>query len=223
MEYSVNRLSKSSKKEKEKLLNHFRKELDIVERYDNIDTIKHLIAESLKELYTGNKDFFGKRTLEETCNSQLEIYTPRITALCRFKPEEYYSKIKCPVLIVCGKWDNSIDYKINVDGIKKIFRQYDKTNYKTVLIDSLDHLYRKQTFRPPKLVSISYAPENQMAKECSVDVWFMIADWINKDDKCQDKYETKSVFFSNKNLFILILFIIIFLALKLFLMRKSTK
>jgi alpha-beta hydrolase superfamily lysophospholipase len=216
MEYLANSLSKFSKKEK--ILKHFRNELDIVEKYDNTDTIKHLIAESIKELYAGNRSFFGKRTFEDACKSQMEIYTPRIIALCRFKPEKYYSKIKCPVLTVCGKWDNSIDYKIHIDGIKKIFKQYGKTNYKTVLVDSLDHLYCKQTFRPPKFVSESYAPDSKVAKECSVDVWLMIADWINKEDK----YEAGTVLFSNKNLFILILFTVIFLILKLFMMRKST-
>lgn len=66
---------------------------------------------------------------------------PRMLEYIRYNPELYYPKIKCPILAVSGKRDEKVVYKINLDGLERIFIENEKEDYSIVAIDGVNHAY----------------------------------------------------------------------------------
>src|SRR5690606_27374210 len=102
--------------------------------------------------------------------------TPRLIAYIRFKPALYYSRISCPALVMYGKLDERLDPESNSKGIRNIFTENGKRNYKIVILDSLDH-----SFKPYTRPWIRYHnPESQKPepKDFSREAWGTVADWV---------------------------------------------
>lgn len=69
--------------------------------------------------------------------------TPRKLCYIKYIPEQYYSKIKCPTLVICGMDDERIEWKTNLDGNERIFISNNKHNYKIVGIEGVNHAYEE--------------------------------------------------------------------------------
>lgn len=134
---------------------HIHDMLNIIDQYQDKDSIEKHLREYLdyyfttyiiprrKEINVPNSRY-KPVSKEELIDSSIKRYlTPRKLCFVKFVPEQYYSKIKCPVLAVCGMNDEKLEWKTNLDGIERIFIKNNKHNYKIVAIEGVGHAYEE--------------------------------------------------------------------------------
>lgn len=121
--------------------------LNIISEYADNDAIEEHLRKYLDDYYTSSPDpkkEFGKLTKERFIDTTLKGWmTPRKLCYIKYIPEQYYSKIKCPTLVICGMDDERIEWKTNLDGIERIFISNNKHNYKIVGIEGVNHAYEE--------------------------------------------------------------------------------
>ena len=121
--------------------------LNIISEYADNDAIEMHLRKYLDDYYTSSPDQkkeFGKLTKERFIDTTLKGWmTPRKLCYIKYIPEQYYSKIKCPTLVICGMDDERIEWKTNLDGIERIFISNNKHNYKIVGIEGVNHAYEE--------------------------------------------------------------------------------
>ena len=89
------------------------------------------------------KQFLGKDSSHEWAQKSVELLiTPRAFELIRFNPEDYYTKISCPVLAVYGTEDEKFDYQTQMYALERLFFLSNKMNYQMLWIENADHFFR---------------------------------------------------------------------------------
>jgi len=185
--------SESKSDERNNTVNQIYDMLNIIDKYPDKDSIgKHLrdyldnvlttSLHSQKELEKLTKKI-KTVSKEETIDRILKDWmTPR--KLCYFKyiPELYYSKIKCPALVICGIDDERIEWKSNLDAIERIFIENNKQNYKIVAIEGVNHSF-EETYGIKIPAFISVRKKDPHKKEWGKGFQQLnrsIYKWINK-------------------------------------------
>lgn len=167
------------------LLSHLRTYLHIVEEYNSLDSIKSRLSAAVETFYNSEKEMrfmFGDGTLEEIRQTVLREYTkPRFVDFVKYDPQKYYSKLTCPVLVMCGKMDGTQNYQKHLDGIETIFKNVGKRNFELVAVDSVNHAYKKVKQMVPLFIermSINRNPNTPKPK-FAIGVFKYISNWIN--------------------------------------------
>lgn len=124
---------------------------------------------------------YGKQTLQQAIDNSLSVWMrPRLMEYLRFKPEQYYSNIACPILAAFGKKDEKIDWRANSEGLEKIFLDNKKSNYTILALDSLNHNY--ETVRSIQIQPWMSRSKNFKKDEFGVgfqELCHSMIDWIN--------------------------------------------
>ncbi|SFU18742.1 Alpha/beta hydrolase family protein [Algoriphagus locisalis] len=118
-------------------------------------------------------------------NDSLTLLNPRIIVLIQYQPELYYPKISCPVLAVFGKMDEIVFWEENSEGMESLFKKSQKENYEILLLDSINHEYRKVTdslsmIMPPGIIQHRKESIGQQNNDFYIPAFSAIAEWINE-------------------------------------------
>ena len=170
---------------KENMLLSMSKYLDIVNRYNSLDSMKICLSKAVEAYYNSvqnKKEVFDRSTLQEISETISWTYTrPRFVAFVKYDPKKYFSDLSCPVLVMCGKMDGVQDCEKNLDGIVQIFRENGKKEYEILAIDSVNHGYRKVKALVPMFIEQISSHNPRIAKsKFAIDVFQRIADWIDE-------------------------------------------
>jgi fermentation-respiration switch protein FrsA (DUF1100 family) len=92
----------------------------------------------------------------------------------KFNPDDYLSKVKCPVLVLNGDKDLQVPAKMNTDGIQKSLTKAGNKRVTTIIYPNRNHLFQEcatgsideystieQTISPQVLTDISTWIEKQ--------------------------------------------------------------
>lgn len=154
--------------------------IKIVENCDNIAVLHSKLKEHDVILFNDSVHrvkAYGCMTLDQVHKKTLEKWSsPHFIAVVKFDPKLYYSNISCPIMFLCGKMDEWMDWKLNVDGIEKLFIDIGKDNYEILRLDNINHFYRKCNSYLPFFISQSHMKGVNM--EYDSHVWKKIVNWI---------------------------------------------
>lgn len=119
-------------------------QLKIIAENEELDSIKQRLGDYIRERYRLFPEDFGKMSMDESVQGFHNLLLqPRLISYVQFQPELYYSQIACPAYIVCGSGDTQVDCEVNLKGIERIFQAANKKNYKSEIIDGMDHSLKK--------------------------------------------------------------------------------
>lgn len=125
---------------------------EVIPNYEQYDTIKFHAKKMFMELWGDNKYTTTKKwrpNVELNISQCMDTiihywYTPRNVALIKWKPEIYYSKINCPVLLLFGMKDSYINVVECITETKKTVVKYRKNNFTLKTYSDLDHFLQKK-------------------------------------------------------------------------------
>ncbi|HWK58193.1 MAG TPA: alpha/beta fold hydrolase [Parapedobacter sp.] len=153
-----------------------RTSLSLIYDYDDPDSLKYRMDNYVRARYELDPKLYGNQTVEEAVVTNRAMWLkPRLIAYVRFEPARYYSKIKCPALVMCGKMDDQLDCQSNLEGIKKIFKDIGKRNYEIVVLDDLGHSFQESDGMV-KRPRYDASENNKPSKKA----WAVITDWVGK-------------------------------------------
>lgn len=153
-----------------------RTSLRLIYDYNDPDSLKYRMDNYVRTRYEHNPKLYGNQTVDEAVATNRAMWLkPRLIAYVRFDPARYYSKIKCPALVMFGKMDDQLNSQSNLEGIEKIFKDAGKRNYKIVTLDDLGHSFQESDGMVGR--SSHDAPENNRPSE---KAWKVIADWMGE-------------------------------------------
>lgn len=158
--------------------------INIIDENQGDNTIKRKLEKYYNSYYTSSKNpqkEFGKLTKEQFIDTSIKAWmTPRKLCYIKYNPEKYFSKLKCPVLVICGMEDDRIDWKSNLDGIERIFLKNNKQNYKIVSIPGVNHSYEETNGKIPSFVSMQKKdPSKKDWGKGFQELNLSIYEWIN--------------------------------------------
>lgn len=171
---------------REFMLRSLKSYLHIVNEYNSLDSIKRKLKQELTNQYNLVNDksrIYGKASLDEISRKVIGGYTrPRMIAFIKYDPDLYFSKLSCPVLIMCGKMDGNIDCEKHLNGLKKILEKNGKQNYEVLAIDSVSHGYTKVERLVPLFIErLLSRPKAKVSNErYAIDSFAYIARWITE-------------------------------------------
>ena len=89
-------------------------------------------------------EMLDNKTPDELIQKQLFTYnTPWFQYFIRFNPNDYLSKLNCPVLAVNGTLDFQVSCKENLAAIKKSLTDAGNKNFEVLPLKDLNHLMQK--------------------------------------------------------------------------------
>ncbi len=71
-----------------------------------------------------------------------QLSSPWFNYFLKFDPADYLTKVKCPVLALNGEKDIQVSAKPNLDAIKNALVKAGNTNFKTMVMPGLNHLFQ---------------------------------------------------------------------------------
>lgn len=109
-----------------------------------IKEIEALLEKSLSENPDSNN--LPEAQKKEMISQQAEqITSPWFRYFLKFNPDEYVSKVKCPVLILNGGKDLQVPAKMNTEGIQKSLAKGGNKKSTTIIYPSMNHLFQECT------------------------------------------------------------------------------
>ncbi len=98
----------------------------------------------------------------------MQLSSPWMDAFIRLNPTDYWSKVKCPVIVLIGDKDIQVPYQQNMPRYKEVFEKSNNKNVTLLKMESLNHLFQtcktgsvgeyariQETFSPNALKLIS--------------------------------------------------------------------
>ena len=144
----------------------------ILEKHDDVDTIKHLFRERI----LGNEDSTPSRVSHYQRQVKIGILeawsTPQQLVLRKFKPSQFLSKVRCPLLVVCGDRDEQVDCDRNLEQIKTVVTRSNHPNASFVKLEGVNHQY--QTLKPGSWEAVD---RNETFSQAGLDA---ITSWLLK-------------------------------------------
>ena len=89
----------------------------------------------------------------------------------RFNPDDYLSKVKCPVLAVNGEFDLQVISKENLEGIGKSLKRAKNKNVTIHEFKGLNHLFQQTETGAPSEYGV-------LDETFNVEAMDYISDWI---------------------------------------------
>ncbi len=113
-----------------------------------------------------------KQMLEQQLMASTEsVLTPWFLFFINYKPADYLSKIKCPVLALNGEKDTQVEARSNIDAIKTIISKNGNKKVTSHILPDLNHLFQTaETGAPGEYAKIeeTFAPSAMQ----------LIVDWL---------------------------------------------
>ena len=128
-------------------------ETQIAQGQDVMKGVYDLIVESNQSI-TVLKDlvhaYFKRKYGQAISDNQVKSLTNQITSyeivsLLKSKPEQYLSKVDCPVLAINGSKDFQVPASENLKAIKYSIEKNGNKNLRTVELENLNHLFQECT------------------------------------------------------------------------------
>lgn len=171
----IARAQGASKNEIELSLASNRAVFDILLQVHDPDSARKLVNREMENLavsLSGN-DPGRKEMLHNQLQSGLDaVFTPWFLFFIKYKPEDYLSRVKCPVLALNGDKDIQVEAVSNIGGITEIIQRSGNVQLSTHILPGLNHLFQTaETGAPREYAEIeeTFAPQ----------ALAIIADWIN--------------------------------------------
>ena len=145
--------------------------------YDYLETIQdksnkeELLRTYIEKLIDTDEDFKlpPTTTKDEFIQAQVpQLSSPWMSFFLFYNPKDALTQVKCPTLAINGDKDLQVTSHLNLTAIDDALKQGGNTNYKTVELAGLNHLFQecktgspneyaqiKQTFSPKALKAIS--------------------------------------------------------------------
>jgi len=140
---------------------------------------KAKVKANLKKIFEDNFDLFPESAQNSIADKdaffdgQVEDMTNDwFLYFIRYNPEQYLSKVECPLLAINGAKDLQVTSKENLEGIKAIM---DKTNNKKVIIHEFENL--NHLFQQCETGSVAEYPK--IEETFNIATMQYIAYWIN--------------------------------------------
>ena len=139
------------------------------------DQIKPELLKILEEEYLTFSD-----AIKEDIGDKDEFFDGQINSMTtdwflyfmRFNPQDYLSKVKCPVLAVNGELDLQVTSKENLEGIRQCLKKANNKNVTIKEFKGLNHLFQKtETGAPSEYATLEETFNEEMMK--------FVADWMN--------------------------------------------
>ncbi len=141
--------------------------LNTPDKKEFVEKIKNLFDNAITELGEEKaKEYSITKSIAELWIMQLS--SPWMETFIRLDPAEYWSKVKCPTMVLIGEKDFQVPYNQNMPRYKEIFEKSNNKNVTLLKMDSLNHLFQtcktgsvgeygriEETFSPKALKTIS--------------------------------------------------------------------
>lgn len=139
--------------------------IDAVMNYDDpeksAEDISDFINSELDRIPKEQVEAMGGR--EAKIKQNLSIYNNKwMRAFLRFDPEDYLTKVNCPVLALNGTLDLQVPYKENLAAIENGLKKAGNQNFKITDLDGLNHLFQHAKKGIPEeygKITETFAPE----------------------------------------------------------------
>lgn len=106
--------------------------------------IEILLEKSLKE--SPDAKYLTEDQLKQMISQQSEqITSPWFRFFMRFNPDDYLTKVKCPVLILNGDKDLQVPAKMNTEGIQNSLAKAGNKKATTIVYPNRNHLFQECT------------------------------------------------------------------------------
>lgn len=149
----------------------------IVKSDKTTEEAKKEIEKLLEKSLSDNPDtnYLSEAQKAQMINQQTEqITSPWFRYFLKFNPDDYLSKVKCPVLVLNGDKDLQVPAKMNTEGIQKSLAKAGNKKETTIIYPNKNHLFQdcitgsideygtiEQTISPQVLTDISTWIEKQ--------------------------------------------------------------
>lgn len=120
----------------------------IVKSEKSTEEVKAEIEKLLEKSLTENPDanYLSETQKKQMINQQSEqITSPWFRYFMKFNPDDFLSKVKCPVLILNGDKDLQVSAKMNTEGIQKSLVKAGNKNQTTIIYPNKNHLFQDCT------------------------------------------------------------------------------
>ncbi|MBV7441266.1 alpha/beta hydrolase [Weeksellaceae bacterium TAE3-ERU29] len=160
----ITKSSNLSPKEIAKINTFNNEAYDLIINYEGTDLANYL-TEKLKDDYIAlyeNQSLENKHIETQFTNMVNSMSSEWYRYFIKFNPQDYFSKIKIPVLALNGDLDLQVSSKENLAGIEKSLRQAKNQNFEIRTFKKLNHLFQTaQTGAPTEYAEIeeTIAPE----------------------------------------------------------------
>lgn len=126
----------------------------------------------LQKTYTNGRYFMMNDDQKNAVNAAINgINTPWFKFFLSYDPYPALTKIKCPVLALIGEKDLQVPAKTNLAAIEKALNEGGNTNFKTMELQGLNHLFQK-------CETGSVSEYAQIEETINPEVLKIIKDWI---------------------------------------------
>lgn len=134
----------------------------------SIDDKKPKVLAVMKEM----EELVPSGSDDEALQTNVEImFSPWMYYFINFNPQDYLCKVKVPLLALNGDKDVQVYSKDNLAGVEKAMKKAKNSNYKTIELKGLNHLFQKCIFGSPNF----YGRNEETFNE---DAMKTIAEWI---------------------------------------------
>lgn len=149
---------------------------NIVENVKDTSKAKMKLTKVYKNFKTSlpKEESMKKKYSSSTFNNFVKMMTtPWFRYYLTFNPEQYFTKIQCPVLIMYGENDLQVDPNKNLYVIKNALEKGGNDNYKSIIFPELNHLFQQSDTGLPTEYS-------KIEETFSTEVLDSISSWIGK-------------------------------------------
>lgn len=96
-----------------------------------------------RELRTYPKAAFQGKNMDDIVRENEVLLSPWFRYFIAFKPADYLTKIKCPVLALNGTLDMQVNSTANLAAIKTSLQKAGNKNFQVMALPGLNHLFQK--------------------------------------------------------------------------------
>jgi alpha/beta superfamily hydrolase len=148
---------------------------EIVKKETDKEVVKTKIEEYLTNFKKENSDNpFTKSLTDQLIKQQIKgLSSNWITYFIRTNPDQFLSKVTCPVLALNGDRDYQVLSKLNLDGIKISLEKAKNKDVTIMELKGLNHLFQTSTTGKP-------SEYKEIEETMSPIAMKIVSDWIHK-------------------------------------------
>jgi pimeloyl-ACP methyl ester carboxylesterase len=149
---------------------------EILRNEKDLEKARLLVDQEMEKLAAklSGGDTDRKALLEQQLKASTEaVFTPWFLFFINFTPEQYLSKIKCPVLALIGEKDTQVEADENIAAIQSILQANGNSKVTAKVLPGLNHLFQTAQSGAPR----EYA---QIEETFATSAMQLIAEWLRK-------------------------------------------
>jgi len=98
-----------------------------------------------RELRASSGADLKKQDIDDVLKQTPVLTSPWYRYFIAFRPADYLTKVKCPVLALDGTLDMQVNSEANLAGIRESLEKSGNRNFKTVPMPGVNHMFQKAT------------------------------------------------------------------------------